>query len=92
MSKKCISQVDPFVIQATAQDIWSQLTDGQKDALLVMFQIDRNKTHINIVELYNFAKAWIGKNHHVRRYVLGCTLDRMGAGLDKPRKPGFMLY
>jgi hypothetical protein len=91
MSKnKRLSQIDPFVSDALALDIWCQMNDYQKDALLLMFQMNPDKTHIHILEMFNFCKAWKDNNRHVRRYVFSCALDRIGAGLDKPRKPGFM--
>ena len=93
MAKKIkrLSDVDEFDLHRIAQDIWGQLSNGEVDALLVMFQMNPYKTNISAFELYNFAKAWKANNREVRNYVLHCTLERMSKGLDKPRKPGFML-
>jgi len=90
--KLLLSDLDPAVVQTWELNVWNQITEAQKDMLLITFEFEKDKTYVDIQDMANMMDAikLPIKNNDVRAAYFSAIIDRTHVSPLNSR-PGFML-
>ena len=91
-----LSDVDHFTLDRIGLDFWVQLSEAQRDVLMMIFQGPNPPSHISVMTMYNFVVAFNKGDKTIRKAVRYFFHKRVMQALDQlddniPVKSGFML-